>query len=927
MKRKFTGALLVCMFLLTLVSFGRTQIIAPNPTDSQVPGEILMGLIGKYMAMVQQHQNLIAQGGTPDSIIEFRAAAKLTMVEGADSELDSVLTELSRIALWVKVNILARYPDLVRMDLSGSLGHMEILSTATGSVFVLRDEAVFTVLPPDGDIADVLPIGTLPMDFGSLASLGLLQGEIDPAVLSSLLGAAMEYGGLELTPEGWAHVVRLTLADTGEILTLWVLDETWDLCKVGLDNLEAGISVIMVIENIEIVAATLPESALAVDTSTLAELPCEEFLAILDLKTLSVALRGVPVAADLSVSVPEVRQGEQVVVRSNGMDAEDVESELIAEMEYRGPGGSWMPLDASYVGIAPLGRWEAALILPTNEVPGSYDFRVSYTDTGGIVSEPLELLAALNVIALLPQVVDVSPRDRESNVPVSAQVVVSFSQDMDKASVESAFSLADASGQAVPGSFEWSDATFAFKPDQELLYGQDYLARILGTAAGVNTATLDADMDGAGEGSPEDDFSWSFTTEYAPVPKVSEVSPGDRQLNVLVSAQVSVGFTEIMDQASAENAFSLTSSVGQAVSGSFEWSDNTMTFIPSQDLEYNATYRARVAGTAVSGLGVGLDANGNGVPEGSPKDDLSWWFSTEKFPVLGVRPASQTALGGDFVIVDIVAQSVSQLSSFSVTVDFDPTILMILKVERASFAIWRPRPKIIEDVDMWRATVIDNEQGLITMGADSTRKGGVSGTGTIATITFQAIGVGESPVQLQDVSFVNALGEDISPELSDGSVQVLEFSPWDANQDGVVNIHDFIIIQSDRGAATDVNGDGVTNILDMVAAAGGALSSPASVPLDDGLGPNYPNPFNPETWIPYQLARGANAVIRIYSGTGQLVRSLDLGYRHPGRYITKACAAHWDGTNEDGERVGSGIYYYAIKAGAFSAVRKMVVSE
>jgi hypothetical protein len=230
-----------------------------------------MGLIGKYMAMVQQYQALIAQGGVPDSVIELRLAAKIIADdEEMDSGLmDQSLTELSRMALWLKVNIFARYPNVVKVDLLGSLGDMDILTTATESIVVSRDEAVFSILPQDAGIADVLSIETPLVDLDLLTSLGDLQEQIDGDLLSRLLGAAMEYDGLELTPKGWAHVVRLIFTDTGEIVTLWVLDETWELCKLGYDDPVDGSSMVIVIENIELVASTLPDSTFAVDTSTL----------------------------------------------------------------------------------------------------------------------------------------------------------------------------------------------------------------------------------------------------------------------------------------------------------------------------------------------------------------------------------------------------------------------------------------------------------------------------------------------------------------------------------------------------------------------------------------------------------------------------------------------------------------------------------
>ena len=88
---------------------------------------------------------------------------------------------------------------------------------------------------------------------------------------------------------------------------------------------------------------------------------------------------------------------------------------------------------------------------------------------------------------------------------------------------------------------------------------------------------------------------------------------------------------------------------------------------------------------------------------------------------------------------------------------------------------------------------------------------------------------------------------------------------------------------------------------------------------------NFPNPFNPETWLPYQLPEIVPVIIRIYDQKGRIVRTLDFGYQQAGSYMTKDKAAHWDGKNQHGERVSSKVYFYQLKAGAFSAVRKMTI--
>jgi hypothetical protein len=82
------------------------------------------------------------------------------------------------------------------------------------------------------------------------------------------------------------------------------------------------------------------------------------------------------------------------------------------------------------------------------------------------------------------------------------------------------------------------------------------------------------------------------------------------------------------------------------------------------------------------------------------------------------------------------------------------------------------------------------------------------------------------------------------------------------------------------------------------------------------LYPNYPNPFNPETWIPFQLAERAEIKIEVYNIHGQLIRTLELGERDPGPYLLPPQAAYWDGKNEGGEKVSSGIYFYRLIATA-----------
>lgn len=102
--------------------------------------------------------------------------------------------------------------------------------------------------------------------------------------------------------------------------------------------------------------------------------------------------------------------------------------------------------------------------------------------------------------------------------------------------------------------------------------------------------------------------------------------------------------------------------------------------------------------------------------------------------------------------------------------------------------------------------------------------------------------------------------------------------------------------------------------------------APAHPPIDKNfLGQNYPNPFNPETWIPYQLKENNEVAIRIFSMSGLLIKKLELGYKYAGSYVSQEKAAYWDGKNETGEHISSGIYFYIIQTNDFTAAKKLII--
>ena len=158
----------------------------------------------------------------------------------------------------------------------------------------------------------------------------------------------------------------------------------------------------------------------------------------------------------------------------------------------------------------------------------------------------------------------------------------------------------------------------------------------------------------------------------------------------------------------------------------------------------------------------------------------------------------------------------------------------------------------------------------------------------------------------------------------------------DVNSDGVVNLVDLVIVASRYGERItsnpnpnpDVNRDGIVNVQDLILVTQElpiASAPTVQLPIETQLFHNYPNPFNPETWIPYVLSDPTDVAIEIYTANGSLVRRLAIGHQSAGLYVNKASAAYWDGRNAFGEPVASGLYFYTLIAGDYAATHKMII--
>ena len=357
-----------------------------------------------------------------------------------------------------------------------------------------------------------------------------------------------------------------------------------------------------------------------------------------------------------------------------------------------------------------------------------------------------------------------------------------------------------------------------------------------------------------------------------------------------------------------------------------------------------------------------------GAPSASDVSDVGFSFSTDTTPVRS----------GDSFTLRLSAEKVTDLAGWQTDITFDPNALEAVEVSEGDFL------KTEGVGTFFLRGTIDNTAGKITQISAARLSGGVNGTGTLLSVTFTAKAVGETRVTLSNLhagaSSTEAIPLD-APEIII-TVEDRAFPAWDTNQDGQVNVLDLILVAQHLGSAAsvnrqaDVNGDGTINVLDLIAVAqhlgeSSATAAPFGVAIDslgldsatiqawiaraqiedDGsiafrqgianleqllalfipkemaLLHNYPNPFNPETWIPYQLAEPTDITIHIYAASGVLVRTLALGHQAAGIYQYRSRAAYWDGKNEVGESVASGIYFYTLTASDFTATRKMLIMK
>ena len=328
---------------------------------------------------------------------------------------------------------------------------------------------------------------------------------------------------------------------------------------------------------------------------------------------------------------------------------------------------------------------------------------------------------------------------------------------------------------------------------------------------------------------------------------------------------------------------------------------------------------------------------------------------------------------GDTFTFDVRAENVTDLAGWQFDIAFDPARLEALGLSEGDFL------KTDGGATFFQNGSIDNAAGKITgLIAGRISEGGVSGSGSVLQVRFKAKSEGETKVALSNFLFASATEESIPAAPLEISFTVEErLLTGDVNRDGVVNILDLLRVARQLGqrvgadSPVDVNGDGIVNIFDLtlVAQGIGGAAAPAVatgradaatvetwialarleddgsiavrqgianlqnllasliVPQETALLANYPNPFNPETWIPYQLATPAEVTLTIYDMNGEVVRRLEMGHQVAGIYQSRSRALYWDGRNGHGESVASGLYFYTLRAGDYTGTRKMLIRK
>ena len=375
--------------------------------------------------------------------------------------------------------------------------------------------------------------------------------------------------------------------------------------------------------------------------------------------------------------------------------------------------------------------------------------------------------------------------------------------------------------------------------------------------------------------------------------------------------------------------------------------------------------RTDINGGEVEAVVSGITAPGDFVLVPSAQPTTPTTATTET--TVNISPASVASPAiGEQITFSLNIAGGEAVAGYQATVQFDETALRYVEGINGDY---------LRDTAFFAPPTVDGNR--VTLNAASLA-GETKGDGTLATLTFEVVSAKAFTLTLSDVLLTDSAGNASVPKIENAQIIEPTGLKGDVNGDGTVNIQDLVLVASNLGKtgqnAADVNGDRIINIQDLVLVAstlGTSAAAPslhpqslemltaadiqlwlaqaealnrtdamtqrgilfleqllsALTPKETALLPNYPNPFNPETWIPYHLAKDADVTLTIYDISGQVVRQFALGHQAAGRYQSRSRAVYWDGRNEFSEEVASGVYFYHLSAGHFSDTRKMLIAK
>ena len=335
------------------------------------------------------------------------------------------------------------------------------------------------------------------------------------------------------------------------------------------------------------------------------------------------------------------------------------------------------------------------------------------------------------------------------------------------------------------------------------------------------------------------------------------------------------------------------------------------------------------------------------------------FWDIASYPSVTITPDTIDTLEVDQELsFDINIADAKDIAGYQILLDYDREKLEYIETQYGDF---------LQDQLIIQSKVSGN---TVYLGALSSSNTEIDGSGKLLTVKFKVKIVEDSVIELNDVILSDSKGSKFYAWIND--VEILPppdcdfLNIKDVNRDCQINIQDLVLVATMLGSGSpkeyDVNDDGIIDIIDLVLVAGelGTSNGAPSIqnhyieqwideakklnisdldfqkgllvlqqllrkPIETKLLVNYPNPFNPETWIPYQLSEPSNITLSIHSLDGNTIRTLQLGHRQQGFYHDRRKAIYWDGKNEIGESVSSGLYFYTLITDDFTQTKKMLI--